>query len=84
VGGGREHSQASPDYHHRREEISRLDIVEGKIRGDLTDHVAAGEDGVDLREFVSLKMKVFLHSRYVSIGEVATIKLIHISRECIY
>jgi hypothetical protein len=40
-------------------------------RSCLTD----SEDSIDLCELISLKVEIFLHSRYISIGEVATIQL---------
>jgi hypothetical protein len=47
----------------------------------LTD----GENGIDLCELISLEIEVFFHSRYISIGEIAPIKLdTLISRRTMY
>lgn len=79
VHGGGHHSQAGPDQHAGREEVSRLHIVQRQVGGDLADDVADREAGVDHVQLVAHEAEVFLHARDVGIAEVGSVQLLFIS-----
>lgn len=76
-----DHSQRSPDQHHRRKEDSGWEVREGEVGRYLAEDVANGKDGVDLVELVALERELFLHAGHVGIEQVGAVEVVGQVRE---
>lgn len=58
------------------EKVSRLDVVQRDVTGNLANCIPYSKDCIDLVQLIPFEIEIFPHPRHVSIVEVAPVEVI--------